>query len=121
GLLTRPAVARIDQPQFRKAEIGHGARYHADILAKLRLDKNDYRPCCLRFLLVLAGRHVVQRMVWVSSVPALPYPAGKMKAFPSPRENCPCVRSVKRAQSGHSCSQIPRTGPVVSFARLQWL
>ena len=42
-LVARPAVARIDEPQLGQAEIGHGARHHADVLAELRLDEDDRR------------------------------------------------------------------------------
>ena len=41
GLFVRPAFARVDDAQLRQAEIRHGARDHADILAQLRLDKDD--------------------------------------------------------------------------------
>ena len=37
----RPAVARVDDAKPRQREIPHGARGHADVLAKLRLDQND--------------------------------------------------------------------------------
>ena len=36
-----PAVARVDDAQPCQAEIAHGARRHADVLAELRLDQND--------------------------------------------------------------------------------
>src|ERR1700721_68519 len=36
-----PAVARLDEAQARQAEIGHGARRRADVLAELRLDQHD--------------------------------------------------------------------------------
>ena len=40
-LLVRPAVAGRDEAELGEAEIGHGAGGEADILAKLRFDKND--------------------------------------------------------------------------------
>ena len=46
-LVARPAVARVDQPEFGQAEIRHGARHHADVFAELRLDQDDGRA--LRF------------------------------------------------------------------------
>jgi hypothetical protein len=39
----RPAVARIDDAQFRQREIAHGTRGHADVLPELRLDQHDNR------------------------------------------------------------------------------
>ena len=42
-LVVRPALPRLDQPQPRQAEIGHGAGGGADILAKLRLDQDHDR------------------------------------------------------------------------------
>ena len=40
-LVVWPALPRLDQAQPRQAEIRHGARRGADILAKLRLDQHD--------------------------------------------------------------------------------
>ena len=42
-LLVRPALARIDEAEIDEAEIRHGARCRADILAELRLDQHDCR------------------------------------------------------------------------------
>ena len=42
-LLVRPALHRLDQPQARQPEIGHGARRRADVLAELRLDQDHDR------------------------------------------------------------------------------
>ena len=42
-LPARPAAARIDETQFRQAEIRHRARGRPDILAELRLDQNHHR------------------------------------------------------------------------------
>src|SRR4029077_13890165 len=39
----RPAVTRCDEAQIRETEIRHGARAHADVLGKLRLDEDDRR------------------------------------------------------------------------------
>ena len=36
-LLVRPAVARRDEAQIVEAEVGHGARHHADVVGELRL------------------------------------------------------------------------------------
>jgi hypothetical protein len=38
-------AARADDAQLEQAEIGHGTRHHADILAQLRLDQKNDRPC----------------------------------------------------------------------------
>ena len=50
-----PAVARIDDAQAREREIAHGARRHADILAKLRLNQNDDGPGQIEAGLGLVG------------------------------------------------------------------
>jgi hypothetical protein len=42
-LVARPAVARVHQPQIVEAEVGHGARRRADVLAQLRVDQDDGR------------------------------------------------------------------------------
>src|SRR5262249_36777139 len=44
GARVWPAVAWLDQAQSRQAEIGHGARGRADIVAELRLDQNHDWP-----------------------------------------------------------------------------
>ena len=62
--LVRPALERLDQPQPRQPEIGHGARRRADVLAELRLDQNHDRPRRLDPALGLVGtgtRHVILR------------------------------------------------------------
>jgi hypothetical protein len=41
GMDVRPAIARIDDAQPGQAEIAHGPRAHADVLAELRLDEDD--------------------------------------------------------------------------------
>ena len=43
GALAGPAIARRNQAHFRQAAIQHGARRHADILAKLRPHQDDRR------------------------------------------------------------------------------
>ncbi len=43
GMDVRPGVARPDEPQPGQAEIRHGARRGADVLAELRLDQHDDR------------------------------------------------------------------------------
>ena len=61
-LVVRPALPRLDQAQPRQAEIGHGARGRADILAKLRLDQDHHRRRLLDPALGLVGagaRHAV--------------------------------------------------------------
>ena len=50
-----PAVARLDQPQPRQPEIGHGAGGRADILAELRLDQDHHRRRALDPVLGLVG------------------------------------------------------------------
>ena len=50
-----PAVARLDQPQPRQAEIRHGARRRADIVAELRLDQDHHRRRRLDPALGLVG------------------------------------------------------------------
>ena len=44
----RPALARIDQAQIVEAEIGHGARAHADVHGELRPNQNDRRTAAER-------------------------------------------------------------------------
>ena len=50
----RPALAGVDQAQIVQAEIGHGARAHADVHRQLRANQNDRRaaakprPCPVR-------------------------------------------------------------------------
>ncbi len=43
GLLVRPAVARIDEAKIVEAEVGAGARHHADVIGELRLHQDDRR------------------------------------------------------------------------------
>ncbi len=62
GLLVWPALPWFDEPQARQAEIRHGARGSADILAELRLDQDDHRSWRRAPALGLVGagaRHAV--------------------------------------------------------------
>ena len=54
-LRVRPGLDRRDEAQPRQAEIGHGARRRADILAELRLDQDDDRSALLRPAFGLVG------------------------------------------------------------------
>ena len=78
-LVVRPAVARIDQPEFRQAEIGHGARHHADILAELRLDEDDRRAVAASGRLRCAGIGGLRRPVSCDGDARLPHCGCKTK------------------------------------------
>ena len=43
GIGIGPAIARSDKPQFGQAEIEHGSRRLADVLAELRANEDDNR------------------------------------------------------------------------------
>ena len=55
---TRPAVARVHQPQIGEAKIGHGAGAHANVHRQLRAHENDRRAALdqgSRFIRACAG------------------------------------------------------------------
>ncbi len=79
-LLVRPAVARRDEAQVIEAEVGHGARHHADVVGELRLHQQH------RGRLALAGKGRAAQTGPADAVAQLAQYAARPEpiAFPAP-------------------------------------
>ena len=88
GARVGPAVARLDQAQPRQAEIRHGARGGADVVAQLRLDQDDDRA---RPALPRSWSCRFRRPASLTPIVRVRGPASAAKSSPPPKSGSCCL------------------------------